>query len=179
MWFFKSKDLSEYSCDFKNSKRFWKFSEDPRDVFLFFDFGLRTCMNQLVENFVFLWKLSKFSNFQIQRSQEIFMRFQKFLKILKLQRKCWIRFFVFRFWPTEPHKRAPWSFCLSGSCTWTSQLNWLLPLISLGLTAWMGLFWRSHTKSNRLAQVNGNQWTDRVGYRLSENSQCLELPEPL
>ena len=33
--------------------------------------------------------------FQIQRSQRLLMRFQKFQKILKLQRKCQISFFLF------------------------------------------------------------------------------------
>ena len=63
MWFFKSKDLRDYSCDFKNSKRFWNFSENARPVFFVFRFWLselheppnwKFCLSlKILENFKF------------------------------------------------------------------------------------------------------------------------------
>ena len=48
------KDLREYSCVFKNSWRFWNFSENARPVFLFSDFDRRNLANELREVFAFL-----------------------------------------------------------------------------------------------------------------------------
>ena len=121
MWFFKSKDLRDYSCDFKNSKRFWKFSENAGYVFFVFRFWLselhepahwKCCLSlKIIEIF-------KISNPKISGNIHAI---SKILEDPETSAKMLDILFVSRFWLTEPHKRAPWSFCLSGSDAWTSH----------------------------------------------------------
>ena len=180
MWFFKSKDLRDYSCDFKNSKRFWNFSENARSVFFCFRFW-STELHEPAQWTFWLLVLRpenfKFSNPKISGTihtiRIIFADPETSTKMLD-------RFFLFfdfdrRNLTNELHE----VFVFLVRAHELLMLNWLLPLISLGLTAWMGLFWLSHTKTNCLAQVHGNQWTERCLSFFSANSQCWKLPEPL
>ena len=95
MWNFEIKDLRDYSCDSKNSKRFWNFSEDPRDVFLFFDFGRRNCTNHLVEVFVFLDLRRENFNFLKSKISETTHAISKIPKDSETSAKMLDRFFLF------------------------------------------------------------------------------------
>ena len=180
MWFFKSKDLRDYSCDFKNSKRFCNFSENTRPVFFVFRFWLSELHEPPNWKFCLSLKIIEIFKFYIPKISGNIHAISKILEDSETSAKMLDPFFLFSDFDRRNlanELREVFAFLVRAHEL--LMQNWLLPLISLGLTAWVGLFWRSHTKSNRLAQVHGNQWTDRVGYRFSMNSQCWKLPEPL
>ena len=179
MWFFKSKDLRDYSCDFKNSWSFWNFSENARAVFFCFRFWLTELHEPAQWTF---WLLAlrpenfKFSNPKISGTIHTIRIIFADPESTRASRE---QFFFFWIRSTEARKRGPWSFCLFGSCRYDfhAEQAFTIDFVEFG---WLGEILSNllHTKATihlKCSEINGLN----AGYRFSVNSQCLELPEPL
>jgi len=156
--------------------RFQKFQKilklQRRSQIGFFCFSILvygSARTSLLKFFTFwIWD-QKISNFWIQRSQRLLMRFQKFQKILKLQRRSQIGLFCFSILVVGTARTSSMKFLTF----WFGQMNYHAKLVFtidfIGFCRLGGIILNLWTNRNYLAQVHGNQWTDCAGYRFSVN----------
>ena len=177
MWFFKSKDLRDYSCDFKNSKRFWNFNENARSFFFVFRFW-STELHEPTQwrLWLFGYETRKFQNFESKDLRDYSCDFKNSKRFWNFSENARSVFFVFDFDRRNLTNELREVFAFLVRPHELLMQNWLLPLISLGLTAWKGLFWISKpiaTIELRSTGING--WIALV-IDFLWISQCLKLP---
>ena len=180
MWFFKSKDLRDYSCDSKNSWSFWNFSENARSVFVCFRFWSTELHEPAQWTF---WLLAlrpenfKISNPKISGTIHTIRIIFADPESTRASRDQFFLFFEFD--RRKPTNEVHEVFVFSVRVDKILMLSKHLPLISLSLTGWPGFFLISCIQKKQFTSSARKSMGWTLDIVFSVNSQCLELPEPL